>query len=677
MYRASTLLCSFLIVASLAAGCSSSKSGTSPQQVSPNALAIIDGIPFTKTDFEREYTRSVGSAEAAASDSMAEYEDFLERYVNYRIKVEEAKEAGLEQDSAIVAELDSYRTQYAKPYLINQKVLDPIIAELYERSLEMVEASHILLRTTPGQSPADTLALYNKLSAIRDSALAGTDFGDLAQRHSEDPSASQDAGLGFRGYLGYFSSGSMVAPFEEWAYKTPVGEVSPVFRTRYGYHILKVTGRKVTPSDVVISHIMITPKSPSASDSAIANVLADSIYQKASRGEDFATLARNFSDDKQSGEKGGQLGRIPYSSRLVPEMKEVAFAIPEVGGIGGPVKTRFGYHIIKLDDVIPQKSFDEAYEELKTKASRSPEAALGETMFADSVIKAMGATLDSLAFFATFENASPDSIISLKDRNELPATQTPVLVFGTKTLSAAELAAEIDWNRYRSVVGKKPRETQSVALRDFLRSEAINHEVDALESKDDHFRATMNEFRNGVLLFRLMEDSVWTAASKDTLALEREYNKDPSRFTYPNRTRLITYFSVNKPPLEAIVADLNNGQAPSVPDSILQSVRIDTTFLAGPSNSIYDRGLELATGRNTGLLAYNSGSIVIKNDGVEMARTKTFDESRAELINIVQTQLEERLVERLRAKFKVMTFPNRLDGVFDSKKNSNGAASTQ
>ncbi|NNE35134.1 MAG: hypothetical protein HKN13_07865, partial [Rhodothermales bacterium] len=609
--------------------------------------------------------RSVGSRETAAADSTGDYEDFLERYVNYRIKVLEAKRGGLESDSAIVAELAGYRSQYAKPYLINQKVLDPIINDYYARSLEMVEASHILLRTAGNQSPADTLALYSKLSTIRDSALAGVDFGQLAVRHSEDPSAAQvGSPLGYEGYLGFFTSGAMVPSFEDQAYATPVGDISPVFRTRFGYHILRVSDRKPTPDDRSISHIMITPKGQTAADAAMTEVLVDSLYQKTLRGEDFATLAEAFSDDKQSGTNGGSLGVIGYGSRLLPIMKDAAFKIQEEGGIAAPVMSRFGYHIIRLDKIHEPKTLADSYEELKTKASRSAEATLGQRALADSVLAAAGAEVDSVRFFSAFDGLMPDSIATLVLANAVPQADSILATLHGKSYTVADAANSVSWSRLRAVRDQSPRDVQRIALRDYMRDLAIDHEVDELEQRDDNFRTTMNEFRNGILLFRLMEDSVWTAAAQDTVALKSEYDRDPSRFTYPDRTRLVTYYSTSKEVIDAVHESLANQTIGSMPDSMMSAVRVDTTFLAGPSNSIYDRGLEQPVGSHTDALAYNSGSIVIVNDGVEAARGKTFDESRAELINIIQEELEARLVARLRSDYRVATYPDNLIGVF-------------
>lgn len=660
VFKLSPLLLSSVL---LVAGCSSSRSGTQTP-ANPSAVAVIDGEPLSLSAFEHEYARSSGSWDVAAADSMAAYEDFLERYVNYRIKVLEAKNAGLEADSSITAELNSYRTQYAKPYLISQKVIDPIVRDLYARSLEMVEASHILLRSSQNADPADTLEVYNKITAIRDSALAGVDFGDLAARHSEDPSAKNPASpLGYRGFLGFFTSGTMVPQFEDWAYKTPIGEISPVFRTRYGYHIIKVTDRKPTPNDIVISHIMITPAGKTPADSARALILADSLYNRIEQGDDFASLATVYSADKQSGAQGGRLGTIGYGSRLIPVLKEAAFGLTEVGSVTHPVLSPFGYHLIRLDDVVERPSFDEAYEDLKASATRSPRASAGEAAFADSVLAADGASIDSLAFFDILKGVSPDSVLNLIAADAVPNSEFVLATIGADTYRLGDVVRDIQWNRYRAMRNNSPQEVKALALRDYFRERAIDKEVAALEKRDKDFADTMQEFRNGILLFRLMEDSVWSAAAADSIALQKEYDRDPSRFTYPDRTRLVTYFSSTKAPLADVMKHLDDSSA-EVADSVWAAVRIDTTYLAGPSNSIYDRGLGLDRGNHTGILAYNSGSIIIVNDGTDPARTKTFDESRAELINIVQTKLEDQLIDRLREKYSVRTFPANLKDAF-------------
>ncbi|MEO1631933.1 MAG: peptidylprolyl isomerase, partial [Bacteroidota bacterium] len=198
-----------LVCAGLFAACGTPRPTTAPVVATvpppPPVAAEFAGESLSLEDFEGQYARSVGSREDAAADTLGAYEDFLERYVNFRLKVQAARDLGLDDDSSYVAELDDYREQLARPYLLEQEVTERVVQALFDRQQEEVRASHILLRVTPEAAPADTLAAFTKLSAIRDSIVAGADFAALAQAESEDPSAATN-----QGDLGYFSGGRMI-----------------------------------------------------------------------------------------------------------------------------------------------------------------------------------------------------------------------------------------------------------------------------------------------------------------------------------------------------------------------------------------------------------------------------------------------------------------------------------
>src|SRR5690606_15713543 len=216
----------------------------------PSLVAEWDGEDLTLDEFEAAYANSVGGADEAADDSMAALEDFLDRYVNFRLKVRQARDLGLDQDSSLQAEMAEYRDQLARPYFTDQAVLEDIIRDLYEKQQEEIRASHILVMVDAAAPPADTLAAYERTRAFLDSLEAGVPFDDLAFRHSEDPSARRN-----RGDLGYFAGGRMVEAFEEAAYNTPVGEVAGPLRTRFGYHLIWVQDRRDRTPDIRASHI--------------------------------------------------------------------------------------------------------------------------------------------------------------------------------------------------------------------------------------------------------------------------------------------------------------------------------------------------------------------------------------------------------------------------------------
>ncbi|MEM8558092.1 MAG: peptidylprolyl isomerase, partial [Bacteroidota bacterium] len=309
-----------LVLAGLFAACGTPRTTTAPIVASapppPPVAAEFAGGQLTLPEFETQYARSVGSRELAAADTLGAYEDFLERYVNFRLKVQAARDLGLDEDSSYTAELDSYREQLARPYLLEQEVTEEIVRSIYDRQQEEVRARHILLRVTPDAEAADTLAAFAKLDAIRDSILAGGDFAALAQAESEDPSAATN-----RGDLGYFSGGRMIEAFEVRAYTTPIDSISEVFRTRFGYHILQVTDRRAARGEISARHILIRFNGQTAADSAAALETITELEARVAGGEDFATLARQYSEDPGSAENGGDLGFFG-TGRMVPAFEQ-------------------------------------------------------------------------------------------------------------------------------------------------------------------------------------------------------------------------------------------------------------------------------------------------------------------------------------------------------------------
>src|SRR6056297_838191 len=242
-----------LLISSLV-GCSSGSLTTADSPGTPDApiVATFAGETLSLDEFERRYALSVGGREAAAQDSFAAYADFLQRYVDFRLKVKQARDLGLDESPELRQEIDDYREQLAKPYFLEREVIDGIVRDLYNKQQEEVRASHILIRVDPSAEPADTLAAYNKITAIRDSLVSGADFAAVAARNSEDPSVQRN-----QGDLGYFMGGRMIEAFETQAYGMPVGELSPVFRTNFGYHVLKVTDRRPASPEIQASHILL------------------------------------------------------------------------------------------------------------------------------------------------------------------------------------------------------------------------------------------------------------------------------------------------------------------------------------------------------------------------------------------------------------------------------------
>lgn len=646
------------------AGCAGSRSASEAMFANdPTVVAVIGGQPVSISEFERRYAKSVGGEEQARDDSLAAYQDFLERYVDFRLKVRAGVDAGLPRDPELGREIEQYRRSYARPYLLDQEVLSPIIRQIYDRQKEMVNASHILLQVPDTASPSDTLQIYQRLASIIDSVETGADFGEMAFLHSEDPSAQRPEGApGARGNLGYFTSGQMVEPFESFAYDTEVGAMSPIFRTQFGYHVLQVQDRIDTPNPIRVAHLMIDASRFEGSMED-TRAQADSLVDRMRDGEDFAALVYEFSDDFDSVSRGGELGVLEYSTPVFESFKDAAFALENDGDVSDPVETPYGFHIIKLLERQDLPTYDQVHEEMRQRVGRMPRAQQAERELVASIREEVGARIDTTALFAVAGGAEPSEFVRLLHSDSLGADvmNSQVALIGESTVSFDEVAEEIRSGRAGN---SSDIETLLLAGVDrVLNDRALDYGSEALEGRDPEFRELMQEFRDGLILFRFMEDSVWTAAARDTLALRAIYDPNPDAYRYPDRTRIISVSTPRDSTMQAFVSDFDASGLRAAID-LSDGLRIDTTYITGPTDSHFDAALELTAGSRTDVSRQSGRHTVLINDGIDPARTKTFEEARPELISVHQDRLEKQILADLRHRYLVRTYPERLQAAF-------------
>jgi len=653
----------------LSIGCAS----TNPNAADPPAtsVAIIDGSPLSLAEFKDQYDRTSVLESEAPSDTIAAYVDFLERYVNFRLKVLEARSAGYHELADLKSEISGYRSQLARPYLLEREVTEPLIREMHARRSEMVEASHVLVTVAQNAAAQDTLAAYHKMSAIADSVAMGLDFGALAYRHSDDPSSRGAPGSpGYRGYLGFFGGGRMVDQFEDAAYSTPPGELSDIFRTQFGYHILTVHSRKALPSDIRIAHIMVQPKGQTGADTLAAISKIDSVLTKLSIGEDFGELARQYSDDRSSAGRGGELQRIAYDSGLPGTMRDAAYNL-QTDGYSDVVESPFGYHIVRLLERYEPETYEEAYSRLQSQVSQLPRAQKAEEAFARKKRMEFGGRVDTLRIESWFADLKPDSLVNLLSGGgfEEPELLAPLAWMGDSTYSVSQFTAH--FGQQSSSTTLSPRQQVWEGVDRFMNARALDYEIAALEQRDEDFASTMQDFRDGLILFRLMEDSVWSAAAIDSVALRTLHATLSSTYRCPDRTKVISSTSPSDSLLNDISFRIQAGDP--VTDAISSAysdssyvVRVDTTLIEGATNSVFDTILNNSEGAVTNAMPYNNSYIVLYHGGIDPSREKYFEEARAQVVNEYQVILENRLIERLRKKYNVTLYPELLQSLIAS-----------
>ena len=311
----------------------------------------IGGRDVTRSEFLYFYEKNSQLEDLAGKS----FDDYVDLFVNYRLKVAEGYAQGVDTTRAYIDELAGYRKQLAEPYLTIAGWGDSLLNESYERRKWEVKASHLLL-TCDSTTPAEVAdSLYQVVLGYQREVQAGASFDSLARNFSQDPSARMNAGD-----LGYFSALQMVYPFEQAAFNTPVGEIS-VVRSSFGWHLIKVFDKRQSEGEVQVAHIMkIHPRGVEGPD---PKVQIDSIYQAIKAGADFAAICMETSDDQGTARNGGVYNYLNRSARFPEDWLDKAFSLKEPGQMTEPFETAYGWHILKLIDRRMEAPRDSANDE--------------------------------------------------------------------------------------------------------------------------------------------------------------------------------------------------------------------------------------------------------------------------------------------------------------------------
>ena len=525
---------------------------TKAQEFKNQELFTIDNQSFYTDEFIRVYQKNL---DLVKDDSNKDLNQYLELFLGYKLKITKANKLGLQNGTTYQNELKQYRGQLAKNYTSDSKVTNELLQEAYNRSLKELKASHILFMVDENAIPADTLKVYNQAIDVRNRALKGEDFGQLAVQFSQDPSAKDN-----KGNLGWFSALRMVYPFESAAYKLNKDEVSMPVRTRFGYHIIKLNDSRDNRGEVLVAHIMLMkPESMKSEEVALEKrtdpkVTIQELYKKLQQGEDFGTLADQFSDDKVSSVKGGQLQRFGSGMLSSEAFEDVAFSLKNKNDISEPFETAFGWHIVKLLDKYPVKTFTEVKNDLDAKIKRDERS--------KKVTNAVTEKLRTKYSIATNKKEF-DRISKLVTNDFYEQKWTvPSITTGYNeillTINNDKKYSSVSFLKYvenKQKVGLKLKPISALVTKlynDFI-DEELNTYYDAnLETEFVEFKYVMDEYRDGLLLFDLMEKEIWDKAKTDSVGLADFYVKNAQKYQWKNRIQADIFSSTKKEVIEKV-----------------------------------------------------------------------------------------------------------------------------
>lgn len=610
------------------------------QNARPSVLFTIDGKPTNTSEFIYLYRKN--HPNKTEDYTQAKIDEYLNLFINFKLKIIEAQKRGLDTTSKFNKELKTYRDELKKPYRAEKDVLDKLTRETYNHLTQEVKASHILIQLKSDATPDDTVKAFNKISDIKRRIVGGEDFEKLARELSEDPSAKYNGGS-----LGYFTAMQMVYPFEEAAYQTEVGEISSIVRTRFGYHLIKVIDKRASKGEVEVSHILL--RSTKENEAKQKNSIFE-IYDQVKNGRNWDELCKQYSEDSNTKNSGGRLRPFGVGAlAAVPEFEATAFAMQNPGDISDPFQSTIGWHIVRLEKKIPVPPYAEVEASLKKRVARDERMKISEQAAASKRRK-------DLRLTENVENKG--KIIALADSSLLKgkwkfANNSEMMSLVLCTINGKDIKAEdfiLSVEHQHSTSKLNPAIYMEQLYQVWIEEKIDNTEEEKIILENPDFKYLLTEYREGILLFEIMEKEIWNKASEDTVGQRKYYTEHLLKYNAGNRIEARIFSATDRSFLEEVKKKVSNGD--TLKEAEMKKFKSVQNF----------RNYEKGDSKTIDKINWVPGLQETDIDGiyylVEVKRliapgSKKLDEARAKVISDYQDLLERSWVAQLRNKFHV------------------------
>ena len=612
----------------------------------------IDGKGVTKSEFLQIYLKNNNNPQFH-KDSIDKY---LVLFKKFKLKVAEAEALGYDTIPKLKKELDGYKKQLANPYMIDSAQNESLVREAYERTANEVRASHILIRLEQNAKPQDTLIAWNKISEIKRRLEKGEDFAYIAKSKngSEDPSAVNNGGD-----LGYFTAFQMIYPFEDRAFKTPIGQLSEVFRTRYGYHILKTTGTRPARGSIKAAHLLVSAgKNATQEEKINAEKKAGELYAKLKAGEKWDDLVKLYSDDPTSNQKGGELPMFGSGTnqRMVPIFEEAAFALKNDGEISAPIQTDFGFHIIKRLEWKPVRPYNEMKKEIQSKVNKDERAKKTQDSFVDKMKKQYNYQLPKVNGLTWFETNLDSTYFVGKWKADKLKTDLEVFSLDGKIYTQKQFAEFME-KGFRGIKRDDFKKVVESQFNNWVKISVLDYEESKLESKYPEYRALIKEYHDGILLYEIMSDKIWNKSVKDTSGLKNFFNLNRDNYMWQKRLDA-TIYECNSDKNAALVYKMLKKKK-NTSKEIIEKINVKSELNLrvkmnkfDAESTTYLKGRTFTQGRNKPYNFEDKFYVVVLNKELPIMK-KEFNEAKGIVTSDYQNYMEKTWLEELEKKHRI------------------------
>lgn len=627
-----TLLVAFLIV------------NINAQSENDDILFVVDNEPVYTSEFIRVYNKNL---DLVQDESQKNVDEYLKLFTSYKLKLREAKELGFHNKPSYKRELANYKKQLAKSFMKDTKVTNALVEEAYERISYDVKANHILVKVAESANSQDTLKAYNQIVSLRERALKEGFDSVRKEVHNGQTLFGEE--------LGYFSGFKMVYKFETAAFNTNVGDISQPFRTRFGYHIVNVLDKRKSRGERTVAHIMLVNKKGDTINKP--EVKIQEIYKKIQQGEDFAALAKQFSDDKSSAPKGGALAPFSSGQLSSPEFENVAFGLENKDDISVPFKSAYGWHIVKLINKKLIPPFEAMKPELEVKVKRDDRSKLIDEALNETLMKQykVNKAIPDLNYFVSIMNED-----YFKRSWKLPSdfnNDNPLLKIGKKQFYYRDFGDFLLKGQKGRLVRTDFKSFVINKYNAFLSESLVKYKEENLEYENEEFAHILAEYRDGLLLFDLMENTIWNASKTDSVDIQNYYDSHKENYVLPERINAVVASSTKQKTLKKVSKFLEQGMPiDEIKNLVNSNDKIEVIFTAGIMES-NDKALPKSIPFKNGISKiynHNESFVLVQVKEVLTKTQQTFEESKGKVVSDYQNFKEENWINGLREKYNVV-----------------------
>ncbi|TDQ13735.1 peptidyl-prolyl cis-trans isomerase SurA [Algoriphagus boseongensis] len=622
------------------------------QESESSVLMTVGGKPVYKDDLVYLISKGTGD-KSSPGISREEFEENLELFINYQLKVREAEALGLDQSEEFKTEFASFKESLIAPFLIKNSIEEGELRKAYSRMQEIIRASHVLFQFPPNASTEDSLIVLKMALKVKGEIENGGNINELALQYSDDPSAQSN-----KGDLGYFTSLQMVQPFEDAAYGLQTGMVSDPVLTNFGYHIIQVKDRQPNPGQVRVSHILVRFEAGDATQEENARRKIADIYTEIQKESTvWEDIVRNFSEDPGTKDQGGLLPWFGVGN-MIPEFEMAAFSLTEIGEVSPPLRTQYGYHILRLEDKRPIDSFEELEESIRSRILRDSRSGMIQSQVVAIQKARYGFKEDEQSVQQLSQQLNEVTKSELSTRAS--STNSPLFTIQGKAYTTSDLA---NYVQDQEVVLRSKVPTFDFWYDRFVAETLSKEEEKDLESTNKEYQMLLKEYRDGILLFSLMNKEVWEKGIADSLGQVDYFRKNIADYQWGERTEAFIVKVIDSQQLESAKNMLQNqGYNESIINSFESQAAANNPLAFQTESGVFEINehpvLSLMDRNKTFQeIVFENQTYLVLTGQKFPAGPRKFEESRGLVIRDYQQYLDETLISKLKSKYPVQVNP--------------------